>query len=434
MASRYISTAIEGEGAMQAQTLKTWIARRISVRPRLEQVCVNYLLFLMVVTQKHSFTQAARFSGLNKSAFCKLLRDHFKVAASTLDALSRKQAKQFSKSLHHLKGLPWKIAILVDSTIQHRASVHPENAKKFNHGNGYVIGHQWTNIVLVINDILIPLPPIPFYSKPYCREHGLDYQSEHDLVVDYLNKLNLEDYMGSYDPRHVIVLADSGYDNKKIENAIINKKWNFIIALGKTRSVKSATLYLTTPTSRQWCHIATFFRNHRRLKWTTVRCMTNGAKRKRREFRIRHTLGYLRYVGQVQLVCSELKKRPDGRRKYLACSDVRVTARQIVLGYRLRWAVELFHKDVKQHLGFEDVATSGFDAVKAHVSWVYCAYILLHMAPPGVPVDVKSIGDKQRRMQGNLEHKEKRRILQKLTQIGGVERYKDELRQALAGT
>jgi hypothetical protein len=72
--------------------------------------------------------------------------------------------------------------------------------------------------------------------------------------------------------------------------------------------------------------------------------------------------------------------------------------------------------------------------VKAHVSWVYCAYILLHMAPPGVPADVQSIGDKQHRMQGTLEHKEKRRILQKLTQIGGVERYKDELRQALAGT
>ena len=31
-----------------------------------------------------------------------------------------------------------------------------------------------------------------------------------------------------------------------------------------------------------------------------------------------------------------------------------------------------------------------------------------------------------------VEFKEKRRVLQKLTQIGGVERYKDELRQALA--
>jgi hypothetical protein len=417
---------------MPAQTIKTWIARHISVRTRLEQVCVNYLLFLMVATQKHSFTQAARFSGRNKSTFCKLLRDHCKVAASTLDDLSKRQAKQCAKCLHHLQGLPWKMAILVESTRQHRASVHPENAKKFNHGNGYVIGHQWTNIILVIHAILIPLPPIPFSSQAYCREQGLDYQSEHDRVVDDLTNLNLEDDIGSYDPRDVIVLADSGYDNKKIENAIINKRWNFIIALGKTRSVKSETLYLTTPKSRQWCHIALFFRKHRRLKWTTIRVMTHGAKPKRMEFRIRHTLGSLRYVGQVQLVCAELKKRPEGRRKYLACRALRVTARQIVLGYRLRWAVELFHKNVKQHLGFEDVATSGFDSVKAHVHWVYCAYILLHMSPPGLSGEAKSLGDKQRQLQKVLKNKEKRRVLQKLTQIGGVQRYKDELRQALA--
>jgi len=86
------------------------------------------------------------------------------------------------------------------------------------------------------------------------------------------------------------------------------------------------------------------------------------------------------------------------------------------------------------YLGFEDVATSGFDSVMSHVHWVYCAYILLHMSPPGVPTEVKSIGDKQRKLQTCLEHKEKRCILQQLSQIGGVQRYKDELRQALAGT
>ena len=220
----------------------------------------------------------------------------------------------------------------MDATIQHRASLHPENAKKFNHGKGYVIGHQWTNIVLVINDMLIPLPPIPFHSKTYCRARGLVYQSEHDAVVNYLTNLNLEDYIGAYDPRDVIVLADSGYDNKKIENAIVKKHWHFIIALSKTRSVKSETLYLTTPKSRQWCQMAEFFRSHRRLKWQTIRLMTNGAKRKRRAFRIRDTVGYLRYVGKVHLVCSELKNRPESRHKFLACSDLRVTARQIVLG------------------------------------------------------------------------------------------------------
>jgi Transposase DDE domain len=417
---------------MRAQTVQTWIARHLVVRRRLANVCTSYLLFLMVVTTKHSLEEAARFSGLHKSQFSKLLKAHSQVAVYTLESLSKKQAKQVAKARQKLKELPWDIAIIVDSTLQHRASLHPENAKTFNHGKGFVVGHQWTNIVLLLHDLLIPLRPIPFYSQRYCRDHKLPYRTEHDRVVDYIEQLNLEDYIGSYDPRQVVVLMDSGYDNKKIQNAIAAKPWHFIIALGKTRSVKSATLTLTTPQSKQWCHIATFFRNHRWLKWQTIRITTNGPKRKRMEFRTRDTVGYLRYVGQVQLVCSEPRKRPGGRRKYLACNDMRVTARQIILGYRLRWAIELFHKTVKQHLGFEDVATRRFDSVMAHVHWVYCAYILLSMAPPGVSAGVTSLGDAQRQLQQRLANQERRRLLQKLTQIGGVQRYKDELRQALA--
>jgi hypothetical protein len=101
-----------------------------------------------------------------------------------------------------------------------------------------------------------------------------------------------------------------------MQNAIVNKHWQFMMALGKTRSVKSERLYLTTSKSKQWCHIALFFRNHRWLKWQTIRIMTNGTKRKRMAFRVRDTIGYLRYVGQVQWVCSAPRKRPDGRRTY----------------------------------------------------------------------------------------------------------------------
>ena len=53
--------------------------------------------------------------------------------------------------------------------------------------------------------------------------------SEHELVVEYIANLNLEDYIGSYESRDVIVLADSGYDDKKIENAIINKHWTLLL-------------------------------------------------------------------------------------------------------------------------------------------------------------------------------------------------------------
>src|SRR5256886_6063331 len=238
---------------MLAGTLHTWITRQIAVRQRLERVCTSYLLFLMVVTTKHSLQEAARFAGLHPSLFSKMLHAHAKVAITTLDSLSKTQARGFAKALQRVNGLPWKIVILIDSTLQHRASLDPENAKTFNHGKGYVIGHQWTNIVLVLGDMLIPLRPIPFYSKRYCQTHDLTYQSEHERVVEYLRALVLEDSIGSYDRREVLVLADSGYDDKKIEKAIANKGWNFIIALGATRSVTSEALALTTPTSQHWC-------------------------------------------------------------------------------------------------------------------------------------------------------------------------------------
>ena len=147
---------------MLAGTLQTWITRHIAVRQRLERICTSYLLFLMVVTTKHSLEEAARFSRLHKSLFSKMLPSHAKVAIATLESLSKTQARQFSKVLQRINGLPWNIVIIIDSTLQHRASLHPENAKTFNHGKGYVIGHQWTNIVLILGDMLMPLRPIPF--------------------------------------------------------------------------------------------------------------------------------------------------------------------------------------------------------------------------------------------------------------------------------
>src|SRR5216683_4727962 len=138
-------------GAMRARTLQTWIARRIGVRRRLERVCTSYLLFLMVVTTKHSLEEAARFSGRHKSQFSKMLKAHSKVAVSTLESLSKKQARQGAQARQKLHELPWAIAIVVDSTLQHRASLHPENAKTFNHGQGFIVGHQWTNSVLILH-------------------------------------------------------------------------------------------------------------------------------------------------------------------------------------------------------------------------------------------------------------------------------------------
>src|SRR5262245_55980514 len=160
-----------------------------------------------------------------------MLQAHTKEAITTLDSLSKTQARQFAKALQRVHGLPWKIVILIDATLPHRASLHPENTHTFNHGQGYGIGHQWTNSVLVLGGILIPLKPLPFSSKRYCQTHALAYHSEPERVVAYLRTLDLEDYSGAYDRREVLVVADSGYDNQKIAQAIADNGWHCIIAL-----------------------------------------------------------------------------------------------------------------------------------------------------------------------------------------------------------
>ena len=419
---------------MNFSKLKGWVSNQIAVNNRLRAVCIWYLIFLMISVRKHSLTAAASFSGLQTSQFSRLLKNNPDVAVYQLDQLSKKQARQFSSAIKFLSAdrLPWQVAILIDSTIQHRFSLHSDNVKRFNHGKGFQIGHQWTNIVLLINDKLIPLPPIPFYSKSYCRKHRIKYKTENALVVEYIENLNLFDYIGEHRPAHVVVLADSGYDDRKIENAIQDKKWHFIIALNKGRSVKSKNSLLSTPKSKGWSKVAQFFKDHRKVGWRTIRIVMNRSKKKRMEFRIRLIKGYLRYVGYVLLICSEFKKRPGGRKKYLACSDLKATARQIVIGYRIRWSIEIFHKEIKMFLGFEDVATKWFDSVIAHVHWVYCAYILLTAG--SFDSHVRAIAEKQRRISIIVSTREKSRVLQMLTQIDGAQRYKKELQQVIANT
>jgi hypothetical protein len=47
-----------------------------------------------------------------------MLKFHHNLAAQTLESLSKQQAKRLSISLDAVKGLPWKIVIIIDSTLQ----------------------------------------------------------------------------------------------------------------------------------------------------------------------------------------------------------------------------------------------------------------------------------------------------------------------------
>jgi hypothetical protein len=185
---------------MRFYVFRDWLFKQLKLNKRLQRVCLWYIISLMVITRKHSLDHAASISGKDKSLFSRMLKDHPDLAVSNFKDLSKRKARKYSKALKALKGLPWRVAMIIDLTDQGRSSLHPQNVKKLNHGKGYFIGHQWTNIVLLVGDKIIPLPPIAFKSRKYCREKKIAYKTEHKRVIDYLKALDLRDYIEDYRP------------------------------------------------------------------------------------------------------------------------------------------------------------------------------------------------------------------------------------------
>ena len=341
----------------------------LGIPSRLLNIVSYYLLSLMIPASKHTLKFAEKISNKANSLFSDLLRKHLSLSTVVLNRASRRCIKKLMKKRSpFLDGAPWTIAIIIDATLHERSSRHVENCQKFNHGKGWMIGHQWSNIGILINGQYVPLPPIPFYTKEECKRRKIKYRTEHEKIAHFIKTLSLTDLLGSHSLDEIVVLLDAGYDNNLIFKTILSRKIDFCSSIKSSR-----TIFLN---KKDKPNIESYFRDGRR-PWKTIKLKVDSGKRKWRNHAVKRLEGELNGVlNQLTLVCS---KRSDGKIKYLACSNLAVNCKAILSIYKKRWAIEIFHKMVKSYLGMEDAGSSKFDTLHAHVHWVYCAYILCEL-------------------------------------------------------
>ena len=55
------------------------------------------------------------------------------------------------------------------------------------------------------------------------------------------------------------------------------------------------------------------------------------------------------------------------------------SAQKIIATYLLRWPIETFYQDIKQHLGLDDYRMRDMKAIQKHWSLVFVAYSFLHL-------------------------------------------------------
>jgi hypothetical protein len=167
----------------------------------------------------------------------------------------------------------------------------------------------------------------------------------------------------------VVVLFDSFYLCSKVIKACKNRGFVFVSRAKKNRKifVRSGKREYSTNVSKRG---SLLFRKRRHIQ--TIRGGAQGT----RKFRVIGEVGRLSKVGNVKLVFSQEYQR-SRKIVCLVTNDTKMTNRLVLDAYAHRWWIEVFFKEVKQHLGLSDYQTGHYEGIQKHLYLVAIAFALL---------------------------------------------------------
>ena len=154
----------------------------------------------------------------------------------------------------------------------------------------------------------------------------------------------------------VTVLMDSWYSCAEILKAVATIGWTYIAA------VKTNRTFIVDGKKTSVRNLAKGPRDYR-----TVRLS------KKRIFRVAKRIALLPKVGMVALfICKHHHVT-----RFFISNNLGLTPRQMVEQYDERFEIEFFHKDIKQHLGFNELFVRSRHCAQKHWTLVAIAYNLV---------------------------------------------------------
>jgi len=216
----------------------------------------------------------------------------------------------------------------------------------------HVFGHQWVLFALLYRDFLLPLWANLYHPKG--TQGCGPFRTKILLVKRMLQVLRLPA------PCKVYLLADGWYWGKPL--AQLCRTWGYhMISQLRSNSV--------------------LFIDGKRAKVTTLSTLRSVYREvslpfygKHRTLRIARFVGLIKNFGKVSVVVvKEKRKKP----RYLVCTNLHLSALDIVKYYTKRWKIEQMIKDLKQRLGFGDYQVRNLRAIQRHVVLALLSYCVL---------------------------------------------------------
>ena len=152
-------------------------------------------------------------------------------------------------------------------------------------------------------------------------------------------------------PQGLTVVMDVWYACSSILNPIQEAGWTFLAAIKRNR------LLFVDGKKISACHLAKGPR-----KYKTVRAS------KKKRFQVAKKKVFLPGIGPILVFITKLK---GGESRFFITNNLDMTESEMVRVYTERFAIELFHKDIKQHLGFTEMFMRSWNGIQTH--WILLA-------------------------------------------------------------
>lgn len=307
--------------------------------------------------------------------------------------------------------------------------------------------HSFTmGLLITPSGIRIPFCK-PYHTQEYCNEKGLVHRTTAQAAADLVAELPLPE------DAQVVVLGDTAYDAEVLREACSRRNYSWIFPCNPERVLagpkgnrpKVRSLLKDWSTwSRQTVRLAPgqgAYAVYRRLSPHRI-----GPKAKMRTFYVHKERRQVHSVGDVQLVFSttskELKSATPEDVKILMTNDHRLSVRDVVELYSLRWQIELFFKELKSTLGFHQYQFRVFEAVEGWVDLALATFMYLEwyraqqLARRDLSEDEKRWWRHQRThglreaVRSSSEENELRYIAERLETPGGIRKLRQLIRNS----
>jgi hypothetical protein len=161
----------------------------------------------------------------------------------------------------------------------------------------------------------------------------------------------------------VYVLFDSWYASTRLLKYCRRQGWHVVCALKSNRKLDGQKL-------SQWSH-ALRHQRYQRVQLTA----TDG---RQRSYLVRSLQGRLTHLSFDVCVLISKRHPRDKHPKYFLCTDLSLSAQQILSLYQKRWPIEVDNFYVKQHLGLADFRVQSYEATEKWFAIVFLTFVFLH--------------------------------------------------------